>query len=59
MRGFRFRSSLKKWPEEKASPLVYTKTCHPAKAPRRTREKPLVPRIGYPLDNSRQTDDAS
>ena len=39
MRGFRFRSSLKKWPEEKASPLVYTKTCHPAKAPRRTREK--------------------
>ena len=39
MRGFRFRSSLKKWPEEKASPLVYTKTCHPAKAPRRAREK--------------------
>ena len=45
MRGFRFRSSLIRDPREKPSKTCRPAAPHPAKAPRRTREKPLVPRV--------------
>ena len=42
MRGFLFRSSLKKWPARNASACGRRN-----EAPRRTQEKPMVPRVIY------------